>query len=770
MAIFKCKMCGGELNLTEGATVAECEYCGTQQTLPRLKDASVAALYDRAGHFRRNNEFDKAMGIYEQILSYDTTDAEAYWSLVLCSYGVEYVEDPRTHRRMITVNRIQYTSVFDDENYKSALQYADVVQRALYQEEATTINNLQKNFLQLSQQEEPFDVFICYKETNERGQRTPDSVLAQELYYELTDLGLKVFFARITLEDKLGSAYEPYIFAALNSAKVMVVLGTRAEHFSAVWVRNEWSRYLALIKGGARKILIPAYRDMDPYDLPEEFSHLQAQDMAKLGFMQDLVRGIGKVVGIGNAPAAPVVQETVVPGGIPVVNLLKRAAIALEDNLWSDADDYCEKALDMDPENGEAYLYKFMAAAHVPTREELDLDPDILLAPSRELTRDAARVRRFATGELASWLAELDRNAETRREGKRLIEEAKRREAEERRRREEALARQAEEERQRIARQKEAEAERERQRLAALEAEKDAARKLLRQLQDMLACGFHWGHSACVKADGTVLVADKPRHRPYQATEWRNITAVSVGPFHIVGMRRNGTAVSLPVDYKTKVDSWGGLIAISTGDSHTAGLMSHGRVQTCGSDVQSAAQWCDIADISSGADHLVGLKTDGTVVATGKNKEGQCNVSDWCNVRAVSAGSEHTVALLKNGTALATGSNLWGQCSLASWTDLVAVSAGIDSTLGLRSDGTVYVACTKKSGIAEAETWTDMVAICAGYECCLGLKADGTVLAAGRAKLNKQMLHGMNLFDTMPPAEKEAFVQQIRDVRNTFLK
>ena len=39
----------------------------------------------------------------------------------------------------------------------------------------------------------------------------------------------------------------------------------------------------------------PAYRDMDPYDLPDEFSHLQAQDMSKLGFMQDLIRGIKKL-------------------------------------------------------------------------------------------------------------------------------------------------------------------------------------------------------------------------------------------------------------------------------------------------------------------------------------------------------------------------------------------------------------------------------------------------------------------------------------------
>ena len=41
-------------------------------------------------------------------------------------------------------------------------------------------------------------------------------------------------------------------------------------------------------------MLIPVYRDMNPYDLPVEFSHLQAMDMSKLGFMQDLVYGIQK--------------------------------------------------------------------------------------------------------------------------------------------------------------------------------------------------------------------------------------------------------------------------------------------------------------------------------------------------------------------------------------------------------------------------------------------------------------------------------------------
>ena len=86
MSIFKCKMCGGELQINPGESVAVCEYCGTTQTLPKLDDDRRANLYDRANHFRRNNDFDKAAGIYEQILNEDKTDAEAYWSLVLCRY------------------------------------------------------------------------------------------------------------------------------------------------------------------------------------------------------------------------------------------------------------------------------------------------------------------------------------------------------------------------------------------------------------------------------------------------------------------------------------------------------------------------------------------------------------------------------------------------------------------------------------------------------------------------------------------------------------
>ena len=362
MPNLKCKMCGGTMEIDSKQSVAVCQYCGTRQTLPRLDSARIAGLYERAELLRRGNDFDKAAAVYEQIVSLAPNDAEAYWSLVLCRYGIEYVEDPASHKRVPTINRVQFGSILEDTDYLSALQNADDEQKSVYIAEAKAIEAIQKGYLAISEREKPFDVFICYKETDDNGRRTMDSVLANDLYHQLTQEGFKVFFSCITLEDKLGTEYEPYIFAALNSAKVMVVLGTRPEYFSAVWVRNEWSRFLALIKNGEQKVLIPAYRDMSPYDLPEEFSHLQALDMSRLGFMQDLIRGIKKILGTESVAGTASVATS---------PLLRRAFLFLENREWKNAESYCDRILDQEPENAQAYVCKLMAELQVSEREAI---------------------------------------------------------------------------------------------------------------------------------------------------------------------------------------------------------------------------------------------------------------------------------------------------------------------------------------------------------------------------------------------------------------
>lgn len=361
MAIIKCKMCGGDMELSADKSYGTCEYCGSTMTLPKVDDEQRAATFNRGNHFRRIGEFDKALAIYERIVQENETDAEAHWCCALCRFGIEYVKDPASGEYLPTCHRASFDSFLEDVDYQAALKYADAVARSQYEKDGKKIAEVQKGILTISRKEQPFDVFLCYKESDDAGNRTVDSTLAQEIYYELTDQGRRVFFARITLEDKAGQEYEPYIFAALHSAKVMVVVGTKPEYLNAVWVKNEWSRYLSLMKTDRKRLLIPCYRDMDPYDLPEQLSMLQAYDMAKIGFIQDLTRGIAKVL---DADKKPEPTKTASEGAANpnVDSLLKRGRMALEDGEWDNANGYFDRVLDADAENGEAFWGKMLAA------------------------------------------------------------------------------------------------------------------------------------------------------------------------------------------------------------------------------------------------------------------------------------------------------------------------------------------------------------------------------------------------------------------------
>lgn len=395
MAVFKCKMCGGDLNITEADKVVECEYCGTTQTVPSADNEKKMTLFNRANRLRLNNEFDKAAALYEQLIAEFPEEAEAYWGLCLCNWGIEYVDDPATGEKKPTCHRASFESLMKDENYLLAMEYADVTAQRVYRREAQEIDRLNDAILSVSRNEKPYDVFICYKETDENGMRTYDSVLAQDIYDALTANGLKVFFSRITLEDKLGRQYEPYIFAALNSAKVMLAIGTKYEYFQAVWVKNEWSRFMRLAAKDRSKVLIPCFCDMDPYDLPDEFKGLQAQDLGKLGAVQDLVRGVGKLLA-KDAPKDGDVQQAAVsnPAATTVQSLLKRAFMFLEDGEWGSANEYAEKVLDIDPEDGEAYLAKAMSDLKKRSRSSMNDASGIAL------NANIQKALRFGSGSL----------------------------------------------------------------------------------------------------------------------------------------------------------------------------------------------------------------------------------------------------------------------------------------------------------------------------------------------------------------------------------
>ena len=322
---LKCKICGGDV-IPKGKTYGICDSCGNEVTLPDVEEDNYRSLYNRANQSRMKGHYDRAYAGYEHILAENPKDAEAHWCLVLCRYGVEYVQNSTTGEYLPTISRVDYAPILEDADYLAALNYSDSHSAGIYRREAERIDSILKRYAQIARNEAPYDVFICYKATDDvTGQRTQDSVIAQDIYEELTSRGLKVFFARISLADKIGEAYEPYIFAALNSAKVMLLVATQKEYLESRWVKNEWSRYVSIMGRDSSCHIIPVYRGMNPYDFPMEVPMYQGADMGQIGALHDLAENVQRLV--GNQNIIKKSRESVSPADQNRLRQLKAAEI-----------------------------------------------------------------------------------------------------------------------------------------------------------------------------------------------------------------------------------------------------------------------------------------------------------------------------------------------------------------------------------------------------------------------------------------------------------
>ena len=667
MSVIKCKMCGGDLELIEGSSVAVCEYCGSQQTVPAADNEKKLTLFARANRLRLACEFDKAAGVYESIVADFPTEAEAYWGLVLCRYGIEYVDDPATGKKIPTCHRSSFDSVMEDSDFEQALENADAVARRVYRDEAKAIEELRRGIVEVSDKEPPYDIFICYKETAEDGQRTVDSVIAQDVYDALTEKGYRVFFSRISLEDKLGTEYEPYIFAALHSAKIMLAFGTDYEYYNAVWVKNEWSRYLQLMTKDKSKHLIPCYKGIDAYDMPKEFAKLQAQDMGKVGAMQDLLRGVDKIMGKGSG-AAPAPAAVNAPVNATVDSLLDRAWMFLEDEDYQKAHEYFERVLDIDPRNSRAYLGNVLATLHLPSVAALDT-----VIVRLDTFKDFDRAMCFANEAEQLELKKIYDAAQRKYLIKNIHdifkhevsvqEEAARRQEEANRRREEEARRQEEE-----ARRREEEARH----------KKELQKKMLEKrwvyhhchTSSMVVCGS--ARTIGFRVDGTVLACGKNDDGQCNVSGWKDIVAIAAGNAHTVGLKSDGTVVACGQNASGQCDvsGWKDIVAVAAGGAYTVGLRSDGTVVACGYNEYGQCdvfEWTDIVAVAARSLHTVGLRSDGTVVACGYTKDGQCDVSSWTDIVAVAANRFHTIGLKSDGMVVACGDNYYGQCNVSGW-------------------------------------------------------------------------------------------------------
>ncbi len=791
MAMLKCKMCGGDLEIILGETTCECEYCGSKQTVPQLDDEKKINLFTRANRLRSACEFDKAAGVYESIISEFQEEPEAYWGLLLCRYGIEYVDDPKTGKKIPTCHRSSFNSIFEDKDFEMVMECSDVTARGVYREEAKAIETLRTAIIEVSSKEEPYDIFICYKETDANGDRTVDSVLAQEVYDALTEKGYRVFFSRITLEDKLGQEYEPYIFAALNSAKVMLAFGTDYEYYNAVWVKNEWSRFLSLIEKGEKKYLIPCFKDIDAYDMPGEFKRLQAQDMGKIGAIQDLIRGIEKLIG------KRVDNSSVIVGGQAIATeeasrgeaALKRGWMAIDDEDWDKADTFFEDALSYNAECSSAYLGKVYVAFRVKNLTDLEMQSGGSID-----SKDYEKFKRFASeDEKINIIRVIDEHREQ--------EELKRKkEAEEIQRQRDIEQEKKEEEEKRLEEEQRIRCEEEQRiRESVLGTSISDIRNNLNFMKGIIKAegrfsfGFSEGenltftnlsarwtdviktsvglyHVVGIKSDGTVVAYGENLLGECSVSGWKEVIDIKAGQNCTIALKTDGTVDCTgrsSDEIESKREKWISILELEIAGAHVIGLKADGSIVITGEDYKgwnSASTWTDVISISVGSRLALGLKHDGSVLSVGMNDENQIAVRRWSNIVNIACGFGHAVGLRDDGSVVAAGENTEGQCNVDGWTDIVCIAVGGDFTIGLKSDGTVVATGCNAEGQCNVWGWSNIIFIVAGSAHTLGLKSDGSVIATGRNMEGQCNVDDWKLFnklDSLIKNKKEMLANKV---------
>lgn len=353
MNAFKCKMCGGYIELDDDRSVYDCKCCGSRQTVPSDIEELLKIL-NRANGKRIKGEFAEAEADFKTAILEYPGEAEGYWGLCLCKYGITYETSGETAERYACSQRTSLDSVFDDINYKNALERCDEDAKEVLRAEAETIDALQVEAFRQNGVNASCDVIICYLEKDSDGLKTSDAVLSQGIYNELVGIGLKVVLMGSSLKERLGSVYNSYVDGALNSSKVMIAVGTSNSNFYSEDVRGLWSSYIDYAGDNDSKSLFVCYKEMGSDELPGEFDGIKSYDAKSHSGLKDL---IGEVEHFITAYKKREKNKAFLS---TADTMLEKAYNFIEDKSWEKADEILDKAISIYPKSPRAFFGKFL--------------------------------------------------------------------------------------------------------------------------------------------------------------------------------------------------------------------------------------------------------------------------------------------------------------------------------------------------------------------------------------------------------------------------
>ena len=397
MSALRCTTCGST-KLVQKDDIYECISCGNKLDFSN-KNGAIQMRLERAADYRQSGEFNKARRIYDEII-FDYKDnpvAEAYFGVFLCEYNVLFETDFQTGKMYPSFYSVNKTPVTGNVNLKKALDLAVLHGNEVYYgmlKQSEDIEFAREKYYAIAADTVPWDVFICFKKSAADGGSTYDYSLAQKLYAKLCTK-FRIFYSDISLDDNLARReYEPNIYYALYTAKAMVLICSENDYVESQWVKNEWSRFLALKPNG----LIPLFtKNCDIYSMPTQISKLQGFKEKEEDYfikLHDALHGIvfskeRKAEEERRAEEARILRikkeeelknslleeirknAGISAAGVNILGMLERAKIELKNNDYEKAQEICDKALNYDPKSSEAWWLLFLAKKEIADLAEI---------------------------------------------------------------------------------------------------------------------------------------------------------------------------------------------------------------------------------------------------------------------------------------------------------------------------------------------------------------------------------------------------------------
>lgn len=264
-------------------------------------------------------EFKNANDIAEKLLAKDSANAEAWFLKVLAANRVCYCDnDNKTlwrYGKIPTLNDVGFSDIKKSDYAVNALKYAVT-------EEQTTRFNEVFDYLEkvraksaevINSHKYDYDVFISVKVsainpdtkqpiTDASGNvlTTKDYDYANDLYGKIKDKypDCKIFLSERVKSEFAGKEYEPIIFAALRSSKVMILVGDSNFNIEWPWVKNEWNRYLYWkdnLDDGRERNFVFVMRSTKVVR-PQEFDAIQSIETNDLNATETLFRYLDKIL------------------------------------------------------------------------------------------------------------------------------------------------------------------------------------------------------------------------------------------------------------------------------------------------------------------------------------------------------------------------------------------------------------------------------------------------------------------------------------------